>query len=60
MSRRRSQAPRAAKSRQADSQMPQKAVSDSPPANSSEAVRTSAVRSLNEELAELEEGWNAL
>jgi hypothetical protein len=59
MSRRRSQAPRAAKARPADSQMPQKAVSDPPPANS-EGVRTSAVRSLNDELAELEEGWNAL
>jgi hypothetical protein len=39
--------------------MPQKAVSNSPPANS-EGVRTSALRSLNDELAELEEGWNAL
>jgi len=59
MSRRRSQAPRAAKAREADSQMPQKSVSNSPPANS-EGVQTSALRSLNDELAEIEEGWKAL
>jgi hypothetical protein len=59
MSRRRSQAPRAAKARQADSQMPQQAVSQSPPALS-EGVRSGAPRSLNDELAELEDGWNAL
>jgi hypothetical protein len=59
MSRRRSQAPRAAKARQPDSQMPQQAVSNSPP-TISEVVRSSATRSLNDELAELEDGWNAL